>query len=78
MRCLQVYSADKPPWCQPWTILSTGTFVISSAWYLCHDGAWTILALSATTGVAAWWYLFLVLYPAMVKADAQPPQQPPV
>lgn len=58
-----VYSADKPPWCQPWTIVGTGAGVIGGSWWLFH-GLAAVLALGTTMGVFVWWYVFLVVYPA--------------
>ena len=50
----------KPWWCQPWTILLTGTIGIAGSWLLLH--IWWL-----TTGVAlvviAWWVLFLLIVP---------------
>ncbi len=60
-----VYSKEKPPWCQPWTILGTGSAVIAVSWTTLH-GLAAILAVGATGAVLAWWYLFLVVYPLSV------------
>lgn len=58
----RVYSADKPPWCQPWTIVSTGAGAVAASWQLFRG--WTsVVAVGVTVGVFVWWYLFLVLYP---------------
>lgn len=50
----------KPWWCQPWTILLTGTIGIAGSWLLLQ--IWWV-----TTGVAlvviAWWVLFLLIVP---------------
>ncbi|WP_295474350.1 DUF6737 family protein [Synechococcus sp. UW140] len=50
----------KPWWCQPWTILLTGTIGIAGSWLLLQ--IWWL-----TTGVAlvviAWWVLFLLIVP---------------
>ncbi len=50
----------KPWWCQPWTILLTGTIAIAGSWLLLQ--IWWL-----TTGVAlvvvAWWVLFLLIVP---------------
>ncbi|XP_057780757.1 uncharacterized protein LOC130999263 [Salvia miltiorrhiza] len=50
----------KPSWCQPWTILLTGTGIIT--------GSWLILNSIVVTSIAAiliclWWYIFLYSYP---------------
>ncbi|TVU45514.1 hypothetical protein EJB05_05003 [Eragrostis curvula] len=50
----------KPAWCQPWTILLTGTIAVSISWVL-------IQSIVITSGVSfiicAWWYIFLYSYP---------------
>lgn len=50
----------KPWWCQPWTILLTGTIGIAGSWLLLQ--IWWL-----TTGVAlvviAWWVLFILIVP---------------
>lgn len=50
----------KPWWCQPWTILLTGTIGIAGSWLLLQ--IWWV-----TTGVAlvviAWWVLFILIVP---------------
>lgn len=58
----QVYGAEKPPWCQPWTIVSTGGAAIAGSWATLR-GWGVLLALLVTAGVAVWWLLFLVVYP---------------
>ncbi|MCP9929278.1 hypothetical protein KBY82_00605 [Cyanobium sp. AMD-g] len=54
----------KPWWCQPWSIVLTGLFIVGVSWLVLH--LWWL-----TTGVAvvigAWWWLFLVLMPAAWK-----------
>lgn len=59
-----VYGADKPPWCQPWTIVGTGSGVIGGSWALFHDGVAAVLAVGVTAAIFLWWYVFLVVYPA--------------
>jgi hypothetical protein len=51
---------SKPWWCQPWTILLTGTAVILASWWLLHQPWITALVAAA---IVAWWILFLVLVP---------------
>ncbi|KAJ1294007.1 hypothetical protein BS78_01G113300 [Paspalum vaginatum] len=50
----------KPAWCQPWTILLTGTVAVACSWVL-------IQSIFVTAGVSfvicAWWYIFLYSYP---------------
>lgn len=53
----------KPPWCQPWTIVSTGFAIIGVA-SIPH---WTWLTAIASLGVFTWWYLFLGVYASQYK-----------
>lgn len=50
----------KPYWCQPWTIVLTGTSVIACSWIILHSVIVTALASSL---IGAWWYIFLYSYP---------------
>jgi len=52
---------SKPVWCQPWTIVATGTGVSLASWLLLHR--WWITA-PVVGAVLVWWWLFLVLVPA--------------
>lgn len=56
----------KPWWCQPWTILLTGTIGITGSWLLLQ--IWWV-----TTGVAlvviAWWVLFLLIVPNITPVE---------
>jgi len=56
----------KPWWCQPWTILLTGTISIAGSWLLLQ--IWWL-----TTGVAlvvvAWWVLFLLIVPNITPVE---------
>ena len=65
-----VYSTQKPPWCQPWTIVGTGTAVIAGSWSVCRGWA-AIIALGISGAVAVWWYVFLVLYPQQELGNSQ-------
>jgi hypothetical protein len=56
----------KPWWCQPWSILLTGAFVVAGSWLLLQR--WWITA-PVVIGVLAWWLLFLVVVPAGYKAE---------
>lgn len=48
----------KPPWCQPWTIVGTGSLITAGAASL---NPWAGAAVG--TAVLAWWWLFLVAVP---------------
>lgn len=60
--------ALKPVWCQPWSILSTGCAFVGFSWVVAHNA---VLTAFATLPIAAWWYLFLVLYPASYTESLQ-------
>lgn len=51
---------EKPAWCQPWTILTTGALAVGGSWEVLH---WPILTALVTLFVALWWYTFLIAYP---------------
>ena len=60
---------SKPAWCQPWTILLTGTSVIGGANLLSHGSVlWTALAAGP---IALWWFVFLVAVPAEYRQYVQ-------
>ena len=50
----------KPAWCQPWSILLTGTMAIGGSWLVLHN-VWLTSAVSLL--IVAWWVYFLILYP---------------
>ncbi len=52
--------SHKPWWCQPWSILLTGSLAIAGSWLLLH--IWWLSAGVALL-VLAWWLLFLVVVP---------------
>ena len=57
--------AHKPVWCQPWTILGTGSGFIGFVNSISgHSAVWTGLA---SLPILVWWYVFLVAYPAEFK-----------
>lgn len=61
--------AYKPAWCQPYSILATGGLVVSSVWLVSGGSpGWTG---AAALPVAAWWYLFLAVYPAQFREYAE-------
>lgn len=57
--------AHKPYWCQPWSILLTGTLFVAGARQLFHNNVVTGLA---AIPILIWWYLFLVLVPANYRS----------
>ena len=52
--------AEKPWWCQPWSILLTGSTAVAGSWWLLR--LWWITA-PVALGVLVWWWLFLVVVP---------------
>jgi membrane protein YdbS with pleckstrin-like domain len=56
--------AEKPWWCQPWTIILTGVLAVSGSWLVVHR-LWITIPLA--TIVLAWWILFLVIAPAAYR-----------
>ena len=60
--------SHKPWWCQPWSILLTGTIGIgldAFAWRQLSAPLW--LVLPVLLAILAWWFLFLVLVPAAAQ-----------
>ena len=62
--------SHKPWWCQPWTILMTGSLAIGGSWWLLH---WLWLTLPIALLVLIWWCLFLIVVPG---SGALPPTPP--
>lgn len=57
--------ASKPAWCQPWSILATGSIIVGGVWTVSgHSPGWTALV---ALPIGAWWGLFLVLMPAQYR-----------
>ena len=68
----------KPPWCQPWTIITTGLTLISVPTPLVSSlihrtTYWPSVFMMIP--VLAWWWIFLYVYPkqvlAMLQQDAE-------
>ena len=51
---------SKPPWCQPWTIVSFGLIVLTSSWFVFHS---LIITSIATIFITIWWFVFLFWAP---------------
>lgn len=58
--------AHKPYWCQPWSIVLTGTIFVTGARQLFHGS--NIVTAVAAVPILVWWWLFLVLVPANFKS----------
>lgn len=55
---------SKPWWCQPWSIVLTGTGLISGSWLLLHR-IWVTTLVAAP--VLIWMGFFLLLYPRLMQ-----------
>jgi hypothetical protein len=55
----------KPWWCQPWSILLTGSLLIAGSWTAIKN-FWVSAALSLP--VLLWMVYFLLIWPPLVKA----------
>lgn len=64
---------SKPPWCQPWTIVSTGVVATAAPTQALHvDGLFGGVATAVIgLGVAVWWFVFLYAVPMAYEADAR-------
>ena len=58
----------KPWWCQPWSILLTGTVLIGGSWLLVHR--WWLTLLVAIP-VSTWMGFFVLLYPRLAELPNQ-------
>jgi hypothetical protein len=62
---------SKPWWCQPWTIILTGTIIITGSWLIFHT-LW--LTVPVTALIVLWWTYFLIIVPRLLtemKAAAE-------
>ena len=55
---------DKPWWCQPWSIVLTGTAIITTSWLLLK--IWWVTTLVALP-VLVWMVYFLIIYPRLMQ-----------
>ena len=53
----------KPWWCQPWSILLTGTTLISGSWLLLHRIWVTVLV---AIPISIWMGFFLLVWPSLM------------
>ena len=58
---------SKPFWCQPWSILLTGIFLILTSWFLFSN---VILSIIVFIGVFLWWILFLYIAPLAYRNES--------
>jgi len=54
------YWQKKPIWCQPWSIILTGLFIIITAFTFLHN---IIIESLVAIFIFSWWYLFLFIAP---------------
>jgi hypothetical protein len=54
----------KPWWCQPWSIILTGTVLIGGSWLLFHR--WWLTGIVALP-MGTWMGFFTLLYPRLVQ-----------
>lgn len=56
----------KPWWCQPWSILLTGTVLMTGSW-LTARAIWLTLLVSLP--ILLWWAYFLLIWPHLIKSS---------
>ncbi|MGA9377658.1 MAG: DUF6737 family protein [Phormidium sp.] len=54
----------KPWWCQPWSILLTGTILISGSWFIWRT-VWLTLVISLP--ILVWMGFFLLIWPQLIR-----------
>lgn len=54
----------KPWWCQPWSILLTGTLLIGGSWALAKTALVTVLV---AIPVLIWMGYFVIIWPQLMK-----------
>ncbi len=59
---LNTYWSSKPPWCQPWSILTTG-FIIILLTYIISANLFITIFISLL--IFGWWFLFLIIAPSL-------------
>lgn len=52
----------KPWWCQPWSIILTGTAIAGGSWLILHI-LWVTVGISVL--IIIWWVYFLIIYPQL-------------
>ncbi|WP_083305004.1 DUF6737 family protein [Moorena producens] len=56
----------KPWWCQPWSILLTGSVILLSIWVV-FKTIW--ITLLAAMPIMLWWTYFLLIWPELIKSS---------
>ncbi|HAJ63332.1 MAG TPA: hypothetical protein DCP31_32300 [Cyanobacteria bacterium UBA8543] len=54
----------KPWWCQPWSILLTGSAIITGSWVTLKT-VWVTVLISLP--ILVWWIYFLLLWPELIR-----------
>ena len=62
---------EKPWWCQPWSIVLTGIFIIALT-QLWPNRIWFTVIIGLI--VLLWWALFLVIAPAAYRDEIKNPE----
>jgi hypothetical protein len=57
---------SKPWWCQPWTIILTGTITIAGSWLIFHT-IWLTMPVAAL--IMLWWTYFLIIVPRLLMEN---------
>ena len=58
--------ALKPSWCQPWSIITFGIFLIATSWIILNN---IIITSIVIFFISAWWILFLVFAPTLYQEN---------
>jgi hypothetical protein len=62
---------SKPWWCQPWTIILTGTIIITGSWLIFHT-LWLTMPVAAL--IVLWWTYFLIIVPRLLMEMTATPE----
>ncbi|HAA32747.1 MAG TPA: hypothetical protein DCE56_39810 [Cyanobacteria bacterium UBA8553] len=54
----------EPWWCQPWSILLTGSAIITGSWVTLKT-VWVTVLISLP--ILVWWIYFLLLWPELIR-----------
>jgi hypothetical protein len=63
---------SKPWWCQPWTIILTGTIIIGGSWLIFHT-LWLTVPVAAL--IVLWWTYFLIIVPRLLMEMTANPER---
>jgi hypothetical protein len=62
----------KPWWCQPWSILLTGTIIIGASWII-FKMIWLTILVSIP--ILTWMGFFLLVYPKLIATSSMLDEQ---